>query len=1324
MNHLQRISFGILLVYLAVSATLGGESIRGVRSTLQVSPKVIPSVASLPMSDTTVTIGAIVGGWVRPELHEVPEEIFEEWKKRPRPEYDGKGRLTIDKSVELLGKAHLDQTQLSAAPTLSTNFEGNLNGGSRPGDLMVAVGPDHVISVANSTVRIRTKAGAVVQTVNANVFLGQSLLSSSDFFDPKVAYDLLENRYLVLFDYVSGTISAGYFLAVSQTSNPMGGWYVYYFDMKLDGATPTNNWADYPGLGFCDDLVVMTGNMYTLPTSTATFQYAKTRIVSKFDVYNGLPAFYSDILDVPGTGSHFTLKPAISLSPTAVQYLLITPSGGGSAVQLYKITGGVGTPLLEKIGHLSVSSHGIPPNGEQRDCPSTPIEGNDARTQDPVWRDGYLYAVNHVGVVLGSGTVSAIKYYKIDTDAISVAVDELFGAPSTFYSFPAVTVDAAGAAFFSFTRVSASEYAAAAYTGRRKYETSMQPSVILKAGVTAYWCTFSETRWGDYEGIAIDPSENSGTKTSAWADGNWAKSLTSWGSWIGKLSFNYHQLSGKVLHDCDSSAGTSGDRLPIELAIVSLYRDSLLVSTDTTAIDGSFTFSNLDDGGYDVELTIPAGSFSVDASPGSGGVSQTKLSSMRMNVTFAGAASASQISANNHFLIIKSHPVPVTALIAPSSYSSGEPDFILDVLGSNFIPCSVVRIDGSNRATTYISPTHLQATILASDIASTGGRSITVVSPSPDGGESNSQTLTIHLPAPVIALDPISINYGEILVGLAKTETVVVSNDGTADLVITSAATADGQFTVSPSGATIPRQTGREFQVTFAPSMVGASATDLIFMHNAATSPDSVTLAGYGNDSLQFRTATADNWADAVDAKGKHKAYPRKADKVFFKIVAITPANPALCFILDLTFSMEVNGLRAYTSPSKTDTIPYLFLTSDVKKKVWRFRFASALPPTTQIQIEGIGVKGKKVTAKYIWGDAGFAAQKKGSVPDDSSSFAQNAPGLPRPNLVNVADELFPKGFNQPSPYFAAGLVVGIPQGDKGAKSVKLTKNANVVKSFIDAKSGSKHTQGPTCLETFFDGKPISSQQSVLSPLKKNNKIFAELLALKLNLAASATSKFPMGFGELTFADSSDPANPFNELLVKDIAAYCDSLISCLAVSELTPSPTLAEASAVLSLLNGAFADTGNQKDTITFSPKTRLSGVRPVSERPFLRVTPGIMPESFFAVDVRDNDIPLAYALHQNYPNPFNPVTTIEFDLPEAATVTLKVFNLLGQEVATIIEAEEIDLGVHSVEFNAGKLASGIYFYRLTTNALASDDDENATGVNFTDIKKMLLVR
>jgi hypothetical protein len=93
------------------------------------------------------------------------------------------------------------------------------------------------------------------------------------------------------------------------------------------------------------------------------------------------------------------------------------------------------------------------------------------------------------------------------------------------------------------------------------------------------------------------------------------------------------------------------------------------------------------------------------------------------------------------------------------------------------------------------------------------------------------------------------------------------------------------------------------------------------------------------------------------------------------------------------------------------------------------------------------------------------------------------------------------------------------------------------------------------------------------------------------------------------------------------------------------------------------------------------------------------------------DSGIPARFALRQNYPNPFNPGTTIRFDVTKSGPITLKVYNALGQLVATLIDAKPFAPGSYTVTWNAGPLASGVYLYQL-----------EAGGV--VETRKMLLMK
>jgi hypothetical protein len=98
--------------------------------------------------------------------------------------------------------------------------------------------------------------------------------------------------------------------------------------------------------------------------------------------------------------------------------------------------------------------------------------------------------------------------------------------------------------------------------------------------------------------------------------------------------------------------------------------------------------------------------------------------------------------------------------------------------------------------------------------------------------------------------------------------------------------------------------------------------------------------------------------------------------------------------------------------------------------------------------------------------------------------------------------------------------------------------------------------------------------------------------------------------------------------------------------------------------------------------------------------------------------ELPKEYSLYQNYPNPFNPLTKIRYDLPKASRVSLKVYDMLGQEVLTIVD-EQKDAGRYTAEMNANALPSGVYHYRL----IARQSESGRAG-EFTSVKKLLLVK
>jgi hypothetical protein len=102
---------------------------------------------------------------------------------------------------------------------------------------------------------------------------------------------------------------------------------------------------------------------------------------------------------------------------------------------------------------------------------------------------------------------------------------------------------------------------------------------------------------------------------------------------------------------------------------------------------------------------------------------------------------------------------------------------------------------------------------------------------------------------------------------------------------------------------------------------------------------------------------------------------------------------------------------------------------------------------------------------------------------------------------------------------------------------------------------------------------------------------------------------------------------------------------------------------------------------------------------------------ECLSSVKEHQGGVPDEFSLNQNYPNPFNPITNIEYRISKFEFVTLKIYNMLGQEVATLV-SEWQPVGYHQVQWDASGFVSGVYLYRLSTNK------------GFTQTKKLVIIK
>ncbi|RCK73937.1 MAG: carbonic anhydrase [Ignavibacteriae bacterium] len=434
-------------------------------------------------------------------------------------------------------------------------------------------------------------------------------------------------------------------------------------------------------------------------------------------------------------------------------------------------------------------------------------------------------------------------------------------------------------------------------------------------------------------------------------------------------------------------------------------------------------------------------------------------------------------------------------------------------------------------------------------------------------------------------------------------------------------------------------------------------------------------------DTVKYRTFVSDSLAQAKPVK-------MKPDKV--KFCASFTNSSILADGIRIKFDQIVNftDIDGFTSAITIDG-----------GKTWDLR-GRYIYNGEQVTVCGIGNKGKNIKiAGWWWIVSGSPTDKRdGFVPPGQQLL------LPMPNWANARIETFNK--------FTGGIILGngmvigkaVPESATTYGWVRIKKQADMYKSIKD-KSG-YHTKPPRGFNTFENSKPFIKEQKNLPPSKHNNKLFAEALTLRFNIIASSVGIIPPGIGELVYDDGT--ANPLNGLTVAQI----DSLVNHrLTFYKNISADEFANFYTTIKAINEAFA---GPIDTVSTKPFV-LTGIRQLRDVPYLKVSE--LPPFRMITSAEPVLPPERYRLGQNYPNPFNPTTTIEFDLPEEGLVTLKVYNLLGQEVATLLENEDFGEGSQEITFDAAGFASGVYFYRIIVK-----DYEGI--VKFQSINKMVLLK
>jgi hypothetical protein len=564
----------------------------------------------------------------------------------------------------------------------------------------------------------------------------------------------------------------------------------------------------------------------------------------------------------------------------------------------------------------------------------------------------------------------------------------------------------------------------------------------------------------------------------------------------------------------------------------------------------------------------------------------------------------------------------------PSSITTADinDDGILDVVTANYDSNSVSILLGNGNGT-------LQAAVNLT--VATNPNSVSIADVNNDGkpdivtanytGQNVSVLINTTMFPPYFHVSSESLNLGEVPVTGSKTDSVTITNTGIdAPLIIASVTSDNPEFTPSPFADTIPAGTAQKFFINFQPLAGGMRTGHIIFLHNAATSPDSITVTGTSLPGITI--------ADVAIAEGN-----TGLTNANFTIGLSTacPDPVTLKFITE-------NGTAIAGKDFEADSGDVLFSPGDTAKII-----------TIHLIADTLFEADKMFRVKLFRIANGFIADSAGTctiLNDDSINISLHA----KWNIVSVPTTvsnygtaiLFPDAvspaYNYQSGYIRQDILAN------GVGYWIKVNNAEIVKMSGAAR-----------------------EHDTIGVIQGWNLI--------------GSTSFPVATHDIGTDQTGLISGQFFEYTEKGYA----------------PADTIQPGKGYWMKAN----QIGN----------LLLSGAAPLTSKSRIRIVPSSeLPPSPPSGELAVKELPKEFRLDQNYPNPFNPGTIITYALPSPVHVMLKVYNMLGQEVATLVDGLQ-DAGFKAVKFDmaaaSGILPSGIYFYRLNAGS-------------YSDMKKMVVLK
>jgi len=1032
------------------------------------------------------------------------------------------------------------------------------------------------------------------------------------------------------------------------------------------GDSATGNLPDYPQVGFDADAVYITSNEFN-----PGLLYSRVRIIEKSQLYTGTAGSVSwlDVWDfrepdhrnVPVT----SLRPSIQFGQPNVHFMVNTaPYNPGTFFTVWTIANPTTSPTLtaENVPVVEYYSAG---NADQLGGSGTLLEaGGSAIRHKTVYRDSSLWMAHSIAYDSGS-SYSSLRYVRLNPFTATSLEDAAIGMPSYWHYYPSLMVDANKSVVITYTRSSVFEYPGMYVSGRKDTDPpGLAQSVPVKIGEGHYELVGGgRNRWGDYSGAGLDPVDT----TAIWVNGEYALSNNNWGTWVGKIKLA--PVEGKYIYGTpatiefeDTEIGFASDTMSVLLKNFGIdavdLSDIVLPSSHYQIVNApSYPYSIASNDSFVVKLIF---------TPQDTGVLSTTLEILS-NDAERSPLTVSLSGVGYHVI-----PVSVGTMYSTSGSNDG---------GRLF------TIDADDGTTTLIGNSDYQQVV----------------------------SLRVHPTTNEL--------IGLIPVGTTHLLVRVNSEAGDAHPISTiNLPTLKGMEFINDSTLYVGRINGKLYSV----NLYTGAATEI-----ASTG---IIIAG-----LAINPVDGQLWASERSFSNPDRIYKISMPSGTKTLVGTTGFNQQT---QDIIFDGNGNlyGITGYSAQTnrlilidkQTGAGTELGSTGRTNLQSLAFANGTSFDLTTYSLRPSWNMLSVPVTVANASIDSVFPTHS-------SNGFSFDG------NYESVTSLENGKGYWVK---FNASKFHLLKVTYRGVDSISVRSKWNMIGSVSQSIPTSAVFPIPPVdiLSSFTWYNPDSGYQvkTTIDPGKA--------YWVKTDEAGEMILNYTVASKNIVQHNDADVLKNLNELVIKDKANHSQSLyfgqrehginIDRFEMPPPPPSGTF-DARFTSNTMVALYSSNVSSEtfpihiEASSYPVTLRWNVGEDVTVRYFIETSDedgknnhSVTMKGNGSISISDANtivrlrvsekiLPAEFALNQNYPNPFNPSTVIRYQLPVNSSVRLQVFDVLGKEIALLVNQEQ-EAGAYDISFNASSLASGVYFYQLAAEPL----DASSGKARFQSIQKMILMK